>query len=82
MINKKLFNNNYIDKKQFAVADNDVIINWLAFQKQENEEKINSLNTQIENKYYKISIDCINMKQMDSATSSLHHMSSTVFTIH
>ena len=59
MINKKLFNNNYIDKKQFA--DNDVIINWLAFQKQENEEKINSSNTQIENKYYKISIDCINL---------------------
>ena len=46
-------------KKQFA--DNDVIINWLAFQKQENEEKINSSNTQIEKKYYKISIDCINL---------------------
>ena len=59
MINKKLFNNNYNDKKQFA--DNEVILNWLAFQKQENEEKINSLNTQIENKYYKISIDCINV---------------------
>jgi hypothetical protein len=59
MINKKLFNNNYMDKKQFA--DNDVILNWLAFQKQENEEKINSSNTQIENKYYKISIDCINL---------------------
>jgi hypothetical protein len=58
MINKKLFNNNYMDKKQFA--DNDVILNWLVFQKQENEKKINSSNTQIENKYYKISIDCIN----------------------
>ena len=57
MINKKIFNNNYIDKKQFA--DNDVIINWLAFQKQENEDKIHSSNTQILNKYYKISIDCI-----------------------
>jgi len=59
MINKKLFNNNYNDKKQFA--DNEVILNWLAFQKQENEEKINSSNTQIENKYYKISIDCNNV---------------------
>jgi len=59
MINKKFFNNNYNDKIQFA--DNDVILNWLAFQKQENEEKINSSNTQIENKYYKISIDCINL---------------------
>jgi hypothetical protein len=59
MINKKLFNNNYMDKKQFA--DNDVILNWLVFQKQENEKKINSSNTQIENKYYKISIDCINL---------------------
>jgi hypothetical protein len=59
MINKKLFNNNYMDKKQFA--DNDVILNWLAFQKQENEEKINSSNTQIENKYYKIALDRINL---------------------
>ena len=59
MINKKLFNNNYNDKKQFAI--NEVILNWLAFQKQENEEKINSSNTQIENKYQKISIDCINL---------------------
>ena len=59
MINKKLFNNNYNDKKQFAI--NEVILNWLAFQKQENEEKINSSNTQIENKYYKISIDYINL---------------------
>ena len=58
MINKKLFNNNYNDTKQFA--DNEVIINWLSLQKQENEEKINSSNTLIENKYYKISIDCIN----------------------
>ena len=58
MINKNLFNNNYNDTKQFA--DNEVIINWLSLQKQENEEKINSSNTQIENKYYKISIDCIN----------------------
>ena len=58
MINKKLFNNNYNVTKQFA--DNEVIINWLSLQKQENEEKINSSNTQIENKYYKISIDCIN----------------------
>jgi uncharacterized protein YqgQ len=37
MINKKLFNNNYMDKKQFA--DNDVILNWLVFQKQENEKR-------------------------------------------
>lgn len=37
MINKKLFNNNYSDTKQFA--DNEVIINWLSLQKQENEEK-------------------------------------------
>jgi hypothetical protein len=59
MINKKLFNNNYNDKKQFTI--NEVILNWLAFQKQENEEKINSSNTQIENKYYKISINCINL---------------------
>jgi len=59
MINKKFFNNNYNDKIQSA--DNDVILNWLAFQKQENEEKINSSNTQIENKYYKISIDFINL---------------------
>ncbi len=59
MINKKLFNNNYNDKKQFA--DNEVILNWLSLQKQENEEKINSSNTQIENKYYKISTDCINV---------------------
>lgn len=59
MINKKLFNNNYMDKKQFV--DNDIILNWLVFQKQENEKKINSSNTQIENKYYKISIDCINL---------------------
>jgi hypothetical protein len=59
MINKKLFNNNYNDTKKFAV--NEVILQWLAFQKQENEEKIYSSNTQIENKYYKISIDCINL---------------------
>ena len=59
MINKKLFNNNYNDTKKFAV--NEGILQWLAFQKQENEEKIHSSNTQIENKYYKISIDCINL---------------------
>ena len=59
MINKKLFNNNYNDTKKFPV--NEVILQWLAFQKQENEEKIYSSNTQIENKYYKISIDCINL---------------------
>ena len=59
MINKKLFNNNYNDTKKFAV--NEVILQWLVFQKQENEEKIHSSNTQIENKYYKISIDCINL---------------------
>jgi len=59
MINKKLFNNNYNDTKKFAV--NEVILQWLSFQKQENEEKIYSSNTQIENKYYKISIDCINL---------------------
>jgi hypothetical protein len=59
MINKKLFNNNYNDTKKFAV--NEVILQWLAFQKQENEEKIYSSNTQIENKYYKVSIDCINL---------------------
>jgi hypothetical protein len=59
MINKKLFNNNYNNTKKFVV--NDVILQWLAFQKQENEEKIHSSNTQIENKYYKISVDCINL---------------------
>ena len=57
MINKKLLNNNYNDKKQ--LGNDDVILQWLAFQKQENEDKINSSNTQIVNKYYKISIDCI-----------------------
>ncbi|MGE5633756.1 MAG: hypothetical protein ACM3VV_00855 [Deltaproteobacteria bacterium] len=57
MINKKFLNNNYNDKKQ--LANDDVILQWLAFQKQENEDKIHSSNTQILNKYYKISIDCI-----------------------
>lgn len=57
MINKKFLNNNYNDKKQ--LANDDVILQWLAFQKQENEDKIHSSNTQIVNKYYKISIDCI-----------------------
>jgi hypothetical protein len=59
MINKKLLNNNYNDKKQ--LGNNGVILQWLAFQKQENEDKINSSNTQIVNKYYKISIDCIDL---------------------
>ena len=57
MINKKLLNNNYNDKKQ--LGNDGVILQWLSFQKQENEDKINSSNTQIVNKYYKISIDCI-----------------------
>ena len=57
MINKKFLNNNYNDKKQSG--NDDIILQWLAFQKQENEDKINSSNTQIVNKYYKISIDCI-----------------------
>ena len=57
MINKKFLNNNYNDKKQ--LGNDGVILQWLAFQKQENEDKINSSNTQIVNKYYKISIDCI-----------------------
>lgn len=57
MINKKFFNNNYNDKKQ--LGNDGVILQWLSFQKQENEDKINSSNTQIVNKYYKISIDCI-----------------------
>ena len=57
MINKKFLNNNYNDKKQ--LGNDDIILQWLAFQKQENEDKINSSNTQIVNKYYKISIDCI-----------------------
>ena len=57
MINKKFLNNNYNDKKQ--LENDGVILQWLAFQKQENEDKINSSNTQIVNKYYKISIDCI-----------------------
>lgn len=57
MINKKFLNNNYSDKKQ--LGNDDVILQWLAFQKQENEDKINSSNTQLVNKYYKISIDCI-----------------------
>jgi hypothetical protein len=59
MINKKLLNNNYNDKKQ--LGNNGVILQWLAFQKQENEDKINSSNTYIVNKYYKISIDCIDL---------------------
>ena len=54
MINKKLFNNNYNDTKKFAV--NEVILQWLSFQKQENEEKIYSSNTQIENKYIKFQL--------------------------
>ena len=57
MINKKFFNNNYNDKKQ--LGNDGVILQWLAFQKQENEDKINYSNTQIVNKYYKISINCI-----------------------
>jgi len=57
MINKKFLNNNYNDKKQ--LGNDDIILQWLSFQKQENEDKINSSNTQIVNKYYKISIDCI-----------------------
>ena len=57
MINKKFLNNNYNDKKQ--LGNDDIILQWLAFQKQENEDKIHSSNTQILNKYYKISIDCI-----------------------
>ena len=57
MINKRFLNNNYNDKKQ--LGNDGVILQWLAFQKQENEDKINSSNTQIVNKYYKISIDCI-----------------------
>jgi hypothetical protein len=59
MINKKFLNNNYKDKKQ--LGNDGVILQWLAFQKQENEDKINSSNTQIVNKYYKISIDCIDL---------------------
>ena len=57
MINKKFLNYNYNDKKQ--LGNDDIILQWLAFQKQENEDKINSSNTQIVNKYYKVSIDCI-----------------------
>lgn len=57
MINKKFLNNNYNDKKQ--LGNDDFILQWLAFRKQENEDKIHSSNTQILNKYYKISIDCI-----------------------
>ena len=57
MINKKFLNNNYNDKKQ--LGNDDIILQWLAFQKQENEDKIHSSNTQILNKYYKTSIDCI-----------------------
>ena len=66
MINKKFLNNNYNDKKQ--LGNNDIILQWLAFQKQENEDKIHSSNTQILNKYYKISIDCI-----DSCTDLIEH---------
>ena len=39
---KKIFNNNYNDTKKFAV--NEVILQWLAFQKQENEFIINANN--------------------------------------
>ncbi|HET8856329.1 MAG TPA: hypothetical protein VFT83_04285 [Nitrososphaeraceae archaeon] len=66
MINKKFLNNNYNDKKQ--LGNDDIILQWLAFQKQENEDKIHSSNTQILNKYYKISIDCI-----DSCTDLIEH---------
>src|SRR5688500_20232745 len=57
MINKKFLNSNYNDKTK--LGNDGVILQWLSFQKQENEDKINSSNTQIVNKYYKISIDCI-----------------------
>lgn len=66
MINKKFLNNNYNDKKQ--LGNDDIILQWLAFQKQENEDKIHSSNTQILNKYYKISIDCI-----DSCTDLIEY---------
>jgi hypothetical protein len=66
MINKKFLNNNYNDKKQ--LGNDGIILQWLAFQKQENEDKIHSSNTQILNKYYKISIDCI-----DSCTDLIEH---------
>lgn len=66
MINKKFLNNNYNDKKQ--LGNDDIILQWLAFQKRENEDKIHSSNTQILNKYYKISIDCI-----DSCTDLIEH---------
>ncbi len=58
MINKKFFNNQYNNKKQIE-SNADIILQWLSFQKQENEDKINSSNNQVINKYYKISIDCI-----------------------
>ena len=58
MINKKFFNNQYSNKKQIE-SNADIILQWLSFQKQENEDKINSSNNQVINKYYKISIDCI-----------------------
>ena len=59
MINKKFLNYHYKNNKQ--LGNDDIILKWLAFQKQEDNNKINASNTPILNKYYKIAIDCINL---------------------
>lgn len=59
MINKKFLNYHYNNKKQ--LGNYDLILKWLDFQKQENNNKINTSNNQILNKYYKIAIDCIDL---------------------
>ena len=59
MINKKFLNYHYNNKKQ--LGNDDLILKWLAFQKQENNNNINTSNTPILNKYYKIAMDCINL---------------------
>ncbi|HET7642869.1 MAG TPA: hypothetical protein VFK40_05130 [Nitrososphaeraceae archaeon] len=59
MTNKNFLNYHYNNKKQ--LGNDDLILKWLAFQKQENNNNINTSNTPILNKYYKIAIDCINL---------------------
>ena len=59
-------NYHYNNKKQ--LGNDDFILKWLAFQKQENNNNRNTSNTPILNKYYKIAIDCIDLctRQIDT----------------